>query len=727
MAFDPADLIREAREAGRRALREPEGKRLLEAFGVRVPRSAVLQDGVGIPAAIERLASPFVLKLMSPDILHKSDAGGVALGLHDARSVEEAMQRMRTEAQARGARIDGFLVEEMQPPGVEIAVGATRDPQFGPMLMVGLGGIFVEVLHDVAFRLCPITKRDAHAMLDDLRGARLLDGARGLPRVDREALAALLVRIGGEDGLVMSLEGEVAELDVNPVIAAGSDMVAVDARIILLDAVERRGARRIATTDEQSIVARFEPLVRPSTVAVVGASSSATTIANTFIRRMLAFGYPGAIYPIHPTASAIEKLPCYRSLAETPQPIDYAYVAIGARSIPDMLREARGRVRFAQVISSGFGEVKEGVALESELVAKSREGGCRVIGPNCLGMYSPRGGVTFPADAPREPGSIGVVCQSGGLGTDIIKRGSWRGLRFSAVITVGNSADLGPVDLLEFLLADTATSVIGLYVEDVKDGRFFFELLRQRGFRKPVVVLWGGRSAQGRMAAASHTGAMAGNRDAWRALSKQTGCVLVDTVDQFINALLAFQFLPLRSTKPTRSVVLFGNGGGTSVLAADAFAERELDVLPIESTARAKLEAMKLPPGTSIANPIDAPVATLQQDQGRVANAILRVIYEAASADAVVMHVNLAAFVGRGDVDPIDNLIKAAVGVHATHAGTSHLVIVLRVDGSPELDERRRRFRQQALERRIPVYDELVEAADALRAVSFVERHRASA
>ena len=124
---------------------------------------------------------------------------------------------------------------------------------------------------------------------------------------------------------------------------------------------------------------------------------------------------------------------------------------------------------------------------------------------------------------------------------------------------------------------------------------------------------------------------------------------------------------------------------------------------------------MNLPPGTSIANPIDAPVATLQQDQGGVANAILQVIYEAAAADAVVVHVNLAAFVGRGNIDPVDKLIAAAVAVHRLHAGASHLVIVLRVDGS------------QALEQRIPVYDELVEAADALRAVSFVEHHRASA
>jgi len=720
---DAAALVRRAREAGRPALAEPDGKALLAAFGVRVPRSVVIRDGTDITSALRDVPAPFAVKVVSPDVLHKSDAGGVVLGLSSADDVRRALDAMTARMNARGARIDGFVVEEMQAPATEIVVGATRDPQFGPMLMVGLGGIFVEILRDVAFRLCPIKERDARAMLDELRGAALLDGARGRTAVDRDALVELLMRVGGPNGLVMKLADDVAELDINPLIAAGRDLVAVDARVIVAPAAANGPRAPRIREEERAVVARFEPLINPSTIAVLGASTTSTTIANTFIRRLRAFGYAGAIYPIHPTASAIEDLPCYRSLAETPQPVDYAYVAIGARAIPDVLRAANGRVRFAQVISSGFGEVEEGVALEAELAAKAREGGCRLIGPNCLGLYSPRGGVTFPADAPRDVGSIGVICQSGGLGTDIIKRGSHRGLRFSVVVTAGNCADLTPVDLIEFLLADPVTRVIGLYVEDIKDGRGFFELLEANAGRKPVVILWGGRTRQGRLAAASHTGAIAGNRDAWIALSKQTCSVLVDTVDQFIDALLAFQFLPLRRWKPTRRVVLFGNGGGTSVLAADAFAERGLDVLPFADAVRAKLAAMKLPPGTSIANPIDAPVATLQQDDGRVANAILDVVYASGLPDAVVVHINLAAFVGRGDVDPIDNLIEAAVETHAKYAGAAHLVVVLRVDGSPELDERRRHYRQHALERRIPVYDELVEAADALCAVSVVERY----
>jgi acyl-CoA synthetase (NDP forming) len=330
--------------------------------------------------------------------------------------------------------------------------------------------------------------------------------------------------------------------------------------------------------------------------------------------------------------------------------------------------------------------------------------------------------VTFPADAPSELGCVGVVSQSGGLGTDIIKRGQWRGVRFSGLVTVGNSADVGPVDLLEFYLADRQTRVIGLYLEDIKDGRRFFEALRSPLARKPVVVLRGGRSALGRAAAASHTGAMAGDDRAWDAVVRQTGCVLVDTVDRFIDALLAFQLLEPRPQRPTERVVLFGNGGGTSVLATDAFAECGLEVAPFQAETVANLEALELPPGTSVTNPIDTPVATLQKEEGRVANRIFDIVYETAQPDALVMHINLAAFVGRGGADPVDNLIRAAMRVRETHPGRAHFVVVLRVDGSPALDDRRRDCRATALDAGIPVYDELADAAQALRAVRWIEQ-----
>ena len=193
------------------------------------------------------------------------------------------------------------------------------------------------------------------------------------------------------------------------------------------------------------------------------------------------------------------------------------------------------------------------------------------------------------------------------------------------------------------------------------------------------------------------------------------------TVDEFIDSLLAFQHLDVRPSKPTKRVVLFGNGGGASVLATDYFAGLGLDVSPFDDDTRLQLEAMNLPPGTSVANPIDAPVATLQEEEGRIANRILEAIYTSAVPDAVVMHLNLAAFVGRGDIDPIDNLIQAAVQVQDSFPGQAHFMMALRVDGSPELDAKMRQYRESALSVGIPVYDELAPAARALKAVSWVE------
>ncbi len=721
--MEPREIVAGARAAGRRALSEADGKRLLASFGVSVPRFAVAKTADDVDSCIDGMEGPFAVKVLSPDILHKSDAGAVILGVETPDALRSAIVTIAQRPAVRRARVEGFLIEEMCASGREVAIGAVRDRQFGMMLMVGLGGIFIEVLKDVSFRLCPITRQDALAMLAELRSAPLLDGIRGAQALDKNSIVELLLKLGGEGGVLSSLDAEIAELDLNPVIVRERGAMVVDARFVLTQDAQPPSIHKKRPLDDLPVLERFAALFTPKTVAVLGASTSSTTLANTFIRRLKEFGYKGAIYPIHPKAQEVEGLPCHPSLAQTPEVIDYAYIAIGARSIPEALRKANGRLRFAQVISSGFGEVAEGAALQQTLVEEAHAGGCRVLGPNCLGMYSPRGGVTFPAGASTIVGGVGVISQSGGLGTDIIKRGQWRGLRFSGLVTVGNSADLGPVDLLEFYLEDPQTRVIGLYLEDVKDGRTFFDLLRASRGRKPVVILRGGRSRQGRAAAASHTGAMAGDDRIWESVAKQTGCVLVKTIDQFIGVLLALQFLGPHQ-HPTQRVVLFGNGGGTSVLATDSFAEWGLDVAPFDNKTLARLEALSLPPGTSVTNPIDAPVATLQEDEGRVANKIFDIVYESASPDAVVMHINLAAFVGRGGGDPIDNLIQAAVRVQKTNPGRAHFVVVLRVDGSPELDGRKRRYRELALGVGIPVYDELVEAAEALSAVQCVERYR---
>jgi len=470
----------------------------------------------------------------------------------------------------------------------------------------------------------------------------------------------------------------------------------------------------------------FGPIFRPRVVAVVGASASGgVTPGNEFIRHSLAFGFEGRMVPIHPSAATVEGLPAAKSFAEVGETIDLAYVAVGAPQVPALIASAAGKVRFAQVMSSGFGEVAAGRALERELVDAARLAGVRVLGPNCLGVYSPRGKVTFIGGTSAEPGPVGVITQSGGLGVDIILRGQARGLRYSGLVTIGNSADVGPADLVAYFLADPDTRVIGLYAEDIKDGRAFFRVLRAARGAKPVVVLLGGQTSQGRHAAASHTGSLASGAEIWRGLARQTGIALTRTLDEFLDVLLAFQALSPRRDRPTRRCVLFGNGGGTSVLAADAFGRRGLDVSPLPAPAIDALGTLELLPGTSIVNPIDAPAYTLRQEEGRIAERIVDIVLEHGAPDAVVMHINLPVFIKSADqrADFMQNLVDAALRARARRPHQAHFVLVLRSDGAEPSEQRRREFRQKAIAQGIPVYDEMANAADALAGVAFFEAY----
>lgn len=227
------ELIDEARAQGRAALDEQAGKTLLAEYGVPVPQSLTVKSAAEAETAMAKLRAPVVVKVMSPDILHKSDAGGVKVGLKSAAEVKDAIHAMAASPQIKAARVDGYLIEEMAPAGQEIVIGGLRDPYFGPLVMVGLGGIFVEVLRDVSFRICPITRIDAEEMIDDLKGAAILAGARGRKPASRAAIVDALLKVGGENGLLMTHAEDIKEADINPMIVSESAAVAVDARFIL--------------------------------------------------------------------------------------------------------------------------------------------------------------------------------------------------------------------------------------------------------------------------------------------------------------------------------------------------------------------------------------------------------------------------------------------------------------------------------------------------------------
>ena len=487
------------------------------------------------------------------------------------------------------------------------------------------------------------------------------------------------------------------------------------------------GKRPVPTEVEDPLRTRFRPLFEPRSIAIVGASDSNRTRANDVLDFALGMGFSGDVYPIHPTAEKIAGFKAYRSFADCPTEIDYAFIAIAAARVPDLLERGGERVRFAQIMSSGFAETSEGGSLNQRLIEVARRKGVRIIGPNCLGTYSPRGRLAYIRGSPAEVGQVGVAMQSGGLSTDMLRRGTQRGLRYSAVVSMGNCADLGPADFLEYFLIDPNTRVIGFYLESPSDGRRFFETLRDAKAAKPVVILKGGRTLHGQRAASTHTGALGGDDRLWRALSRQTGAVLVDSIDELIDALLAFQIVDPRLDRPGDGAFLIGNGGGASVIATDQMARLGMRIKEISREGREALAAMQLPPGTSINNPFDAPSGTLRIDDGRISSGLLRAIAQAERPDALLFHINMPQFLTNPSIPEcvVDNLVDGAIAAHVADAVHTPMFLVLRSDGSAPIDARKREARARAHAAGVPVFDEILDALVALRRFQqFEQFHR---
>jgi acyl-CoA synthetase (NDP forming) len=558
----------------------------------------------------------------------------------------------------RVAGVEGFLVEEQAPGGVELIVGVVRDPGFGPVLLAGLGGVWTEALRDTALRLCPISERDARQMLDSLRGSALLYGHRG-PPVDVDAVVKLLMTVGGAGGLWERLD--LGEFELNPVIATPNGVIAVDARYLpgephppalreprepaLREAGESREAGASGVSAPRKPV-DFLPLFEPKAVAVVGASTTRPNFGNMFLDFYKAAGIP--LVAVHPTAREVAGVPAVPSLGLAD--VDYALVAVPAERCPEVVREAAG-IPFVQVMSGGFAEVGRG-DLEGGLTEAARAAGTRLLGPNCMGVYCPRGRQTFVGDGIGPAGSVALISQSGGLAGEVIKVGERRGLAFSRVVTVGNAADVTPAELLSWLAGDAETRAVGLYLEDPRGGRELYEALRTAGL--PVVLLVGGRSGQGQEAAMSHTGGMVSDLRVWEAVAAQTGAALVASQDDLIGVLAFFQAHGSRVTDGER-VLVIGPSGGAGVLAADAFDRAGVRLDPLPEYA---LEGLGV---AAYGNPLEVSVGPRAR-AGLVPEVIDAIVRRAPYGD-VVAHVNVQSFFTYGDAaEPLYAYARALAG-----------------------------------------------------------------
>ncbi len=352
----------------------------------------------------------------------------------------------------------------------------------------------------------------------------------------------------------------------------------------------------------------LEEIFHPQSIAVVGASDNPSTQGYNFTYHLRDYGYQGKIYPVNPRYTEILGIKAYPSIREIPGPVDYVISAVPASAVLDMLDDcAQKGVKAVHLFTGRFGETgrPESAELEQEILEKVRKSGIRLIGPNCLGLYYPREGISFGYDFPKEPGSVGLAAQSGGGALNFVYLGMLRGIRFSKVISYGNALDLNECDYLDYFSQDPETKIILMYIEGVRDGKRFFNSLSRAAATKPVIILKGGRGQAGMRATASHTAALAGSMKIWENLIAQAGAISAQDFDEMADLAVSFYFLP-PIQGPRVGVV--GGGGGPSVLAADQCEEAGLDVIPLPADIREELKSKGIAIWDWIGNPSDSSI-----------------------------------------------------------------------------------------------------------------------
>ncbi len=349
----------------------------------------------------------------------------------------------------------------------------------------------------------------------------------------------------------------------------------------------------------------FNVAFNPRSVAVLGASTKQRGGGNQFIHGMKGMKYKGKIYPINATADEILGLKCYHSLAEVPEVPDFVIMAVSARRAEQALDECAAKgARNIHMFTAGFGETgeEEGARLAERLRAVARRGKLNIVGPNCMGIYSPRGRLSPWGDLPTEVGPIAFLTQSGALGGEFTRLATDQGLRMSKVISFGNGYVMDSTDFLEYLETDRETKYIAMYLEGVQDGSKLVQMVRRIAPKKPIIICKGGSTAAGAKAAASHTGALAGQDKIWDAFFVQSGAIRVDTIEELVDVLQALIYFPPCTG---RGVGFMGGAGGTSVTGADICAREGLDVPEISEATQKELRSFIGVAGTSVRNPMD--------------------------------------------------------------------------------------------------------------------------
>ena len=645
--MNPAESIIAQALANRQSvLSEFDSKRLVAAYRIPTTRELLVDSLVEAEAAAARIGYPVVLKVCSATVAHKTEKGLIELGITHDSDLKRAFERLAPKAKESGGRV---LVQERVAGSRELVMGLVRDPLLGPCVMFGLGGVFTEVLQDVAFRVAPLSVDDALDMIQEIKSAKLLEGIRGMEAVDLKELSGYLVQLGK-----IGLEHPAIQaIDVNPLIVRAGRPVAVDALVVVAEAQAR------TAEDPVPRLSSLKPFFEPSSVAVIGASQTPHKTGNEVIRNILANEFEGGLYLVNPKGGEILGQKVHRSIQELPDGIDVAIIILPAAATPQAIRDCAAKgIKAIVLAAGGFAEVDEqGEALQADTIHAIRETGVRVIGPNTSGHISMPFKFTssfFPlGKIPR--GHVSYLAQTGNFATHTMRyiiTGEHFGV--SRVVGMGNKVDVEESEVLDYYGSDPETKAVFMYLESFKRPRRFLEVARRVTRQKPVVLLKGGATQEGARAAVAHTAALASDDRIIDGALQQAGIVRVAQYSHLFLAAKALATMPL----PRGNRVSFMAPSGAMLVCMTDYCERHigLRVPDVEEATRRRLQEIS-PAFIRMRNPVDiwpaASVRGVEFAYGEAAEAVMK----DPNIDALVMILMLTDETG---VPPLDFIVDVA-------------------------------------------------------------------
>jgi 3-hydroxypropionyl-CoA synthetase (ADP-forming) len=516
---------------------------------------------------------------------------------------------MKSVFSERKEALEGILVEKMVQGGAEFIVGLQDDPYFGPVIMLGTGGIFIHLMDDVTFRVLPVTRKDVQEMIEEIRGKILMRGFRGCLNLNEEKFIQAMLNIGQ---LGLDASGLYESMDFNPVRLTESEAIALDAKIIL-----SKTPKETTISSAEANILNIDKFFYPNTVALIGASTTPGKIGNAVADSLINHNFDGTVFPVTRGGKKIFGLDSYESITDVPEKVDLVVACVGLALVPELLEHCHNLGIPAMLIVSGGGKELggEAVELEAEIQRKAREYGIRVIGPNCIGCFSAqnRFDAFFQVHERMvrpKAGNISFTTQSGTYGCSFIEESQQTGV--SKMISYGNRVDVDEADMAAYLAQDPDTKVIGMYVEGMGDGRKFIRTAGKviSSHKKPIVLYKSGRTLRSAKAAQSHTGAYGGTYGVYLGAFKQAGILSVDSYEELVVVCRALSMQP-----PAKGpgISMISNGAGPMVNAIDMFDTIGLEMAVLKPESVQEMEA-HYPAFYICKNPVDVTGSATSDD-----------------------------------------------------------------------------------------------------------------